>query len=194
MGGCCVLIVLSPIAQIPVELEKLFVIVEHDLPTRGQLEEITREIATEEGELPEGGELGRVLDCASGLTRLEVENAFSLSLVRNQRIEPESIRELKTATLKKSGLLRLYDGDEDFSSLGGLESLKAFCKRSLLQKSKPNPLMQPRGVLLLGVPGTGKSAFAPDDRISNLLLRRFDQRQSDDLEGSRGKGCVLVRR
>ena len=52
-------VVLSPVVQIPVELEKQFVVVEHDLPGRDQLEAIARSIATEPGELPEGDELGR---------------------------------------------------------------------------------------------------------------------------------------
>ena len=155
-----IVIGLSPRAKIPTELEKLFVVVEHSLPTREQLEEILRSIATEDGELPSDTLLHTVLDAAAGLTRLEAENAFSLSLVRRGRIEPNAIWELKAGMLKKSGLMQLYHGEEDFSSLGGLESLKAFTKRSLLQPNRDNPLKRPRGVLLLGVPGTGKSAFA----------------------------------
>ena len=155
-----IVIGLSPAAKIPIELEKLFVVVEHSLPTRGQLEEILRSIATEDGELPSAPLLQTVLDAAAGLTRLEAENAFSLSLVRRGRIEPDAIWELKAGMLKKSGLMQLYHGEEDFSSLGGLENLKAFTKRSLFQPNRDNPLKRPRGVLLLGVPGTGKSAFA----------------------------------
>ena len=151
---------LSPQATIPIELENLFVVVEHSLPNRSQLESIAREIATENGELPEGNELEIILDSAAGLTRLEAENAFSLSLIRHSRIEPGAIWELKAGMLKKSGLMQLYHGEEDFDSLGGLENLKAFSKRSLLQRDRDNPLKQPRGVLLLGVSGTGKSAFA----------------------------------
>ena len=155
-----IVIGLSPTAQIPNELEKLFVVIEHALPNREQLEEILRSIATEDGELPDGAKLETVLDAAAGLTRLEAENAFSLSLVRQGRIEPDAIWELKAGMLKKSGLMQLYHGEEDFNSLGGLENLKAFTKRCLFRPNRDNPLKRPRGVLLLGVPGTGKSAFA----------------------------------
>ena len=154
-----IIVVLSPVTQIPIELAKLFVVVEHDLPTREQLEEIARGIATEEGEFPENHHLETVLDAATGLTRLEAENAFSLSLVRHGRITSDVIWELKTQTLKKSGLLQLCRGGEDFNSLGGLSALKAFTRRSLLQSSRNNPLKRPRGILLLSPPGCGKSQF-----------------------------------
>lgn len=152
-------LVLAPVVQIPVELEKSFVVLEHDLPSRQQLEEIARGVATEEGELPEGDQLQTVLDAAAGLTRYEAEGAFSLSITREGRVSPEAIWELKTGMLKKSGLVQLYRSTEGFESLGGLKALKTFCKRSLLRTHRDNPSAQPRGVLLLGVPGTGKSAF-----------------------------------
>jgi len=154
------IVVLSPVVTIPVELEKLFAVIEHDLPGRQQIEEIARGVATDEGELPDGVELDRVLDAAAGLTRYEAENAFSLSLVRHRRIEPESIWELKAGMLKKSGLLQLYRGGERFENLGGLDSLKAFCLRAMRNQGNRDPRRRPRGALLLGVPGTGKSAYS----------------------------------
>ncbi|MCB9953666.1 MAG: AAA family ATPase [Planctomycetaceae bacterium] len=154
------LIVLSPVVQIPAELDKQFVVIEHELPSRAQLMEIATGIATEAQEMPTGPDRELVLDAASGLTRMEAENAFSLSLVRHGRIAPEAIWQLKSGALKKSGLLTLQPADADFSSLGGLDSLKAFCKRSLLRTHQRDTNCLPRGVLLLGVPGTGKSAFA----------------------------------
>ena len=154
-----IVVVLSPVVQIPTELEKMFVVMEHDLPNRQELDEIARGIATETGELPEDSEFQTVIDAAAGLTRMEAENAFSLSLVRQERITADAVWEMKTQTLKKSGLLSLYRGEADFSDLGGLSALKAFCKRALLQPHRGNSRNQPRGVLLLSPPGCGKSQF-----------------------------------
>jgi len=153
-------VVLAPVVQIPTELERLFVVLEHDLPDQAQLEQIARGIATETGELPEGTQLQPVIEAAAGLTRYEAEGAFSLSLVRHGQIQPDTIWELKSQTLKKSGLLSLHRGGERFDALGGLEALKSFCLRALRRDGHERPQAKPRGVLLLGVPGTGKSAFA----------------------------------
>jgi len=149
-----IIVILGSVVQIPVELEKLFVVITHDLPDTDQLMDIAEGVATEVGELPSGPDLQKVLDAAAGLTRLEAENAFSLSLVRQGRISPETVWELKAQMLKKSGLLTLYQGQDDFLSLGGLDSLKSFCKQALA-----NPHGRARGVLLLSPPGCGKSQF-----------------------------------
>jgi hypothetical protein len=151
------LVILAPLVQLPAELERQFVLVEHELPDRQQLQEIASGVATEEGEMPAGEELGRLLDAAAGLTRHEAEGAFSLSLVREGRLTPRAVWELKTQALRKSGLLTLHHGTETFADLGGLEALKQFCVRAL---AKASDMAKPRGVLLLGVPGTGKSAVA----------------------------------
>lgn len=151
------IVILSPIVQIPIELEKLFIVVEHQLPDQRQLEEIARGIATEEGELPEDDELRHVIDAAAGLSRFEAEGAFSLALVRHGRIEPSTIWQLKSQALIKSRLLSLYRGGETFDQLGGLDNLKAFCLRAMRRPAHHDPLRRPRGVLLLSPPGCGKS-------------------------------------
>lgn len=149
-----IIVVLAPVLELPPELEKMFVAIDHSLPDREQLREIAEGIGVEEGELPEGRELDQVLDAASGLTRSEAESAFSLSLVRHGRITPETTWELKTQTLKKSGLLELYQGDANFDDLGGLDALKSFCKRALTRSSEN---VRAKGVMLLSPPGCGKS-------------------------------------
>lgn len=151
-------LILSPLVQIPIELEKHFVIIEHDLPDREQLLNIAGGVATEAGELPEGEDLQKLLDAAAGLTRHEAEGAFSLSLVRNGKLTPQAIWELKAQALKSSGLLTLHRGSERFADLGGLEALKDFCTRSM-RAGRRKGSAQARGVLLLGPPGVGKSVL-----------------------------------
>jgi hypothetical protein len=83
------LVVLSPVVQIPVELAKLFVVVEHALPDRAQLEGIAREATAGCPEdLPQGDDLQRLLDAAAGLTRYEAEGSFALSLARHGALRP----------------------------------------------------------------------------------------------------------
>lgn len=151
-------VILSPVVQIPIELEKLFVVIDHPLPDRQQLAEIAHGVATGAEELPTGVDLQRLWDAAAGLTRVEAENAFSLSLVRYGRLQVETLWELKSQTLKKSGLVTLHRGGERFEDLGGLDALKAFCKRALRCAGNEQHV-KPRGVLLLSPPGCGKSQF-----------------------------------
>lgn len=154
-----ILVVLAPIVQLPVELEKLFVVVEHEMPNHEQLVEIAEGIATEEGEFPEGLERERILGALSGLTRFEAEAACSLSLVREGRLNATTLWEQKSQLLKKSGLVSLHRGTQDFDGLGGMAALKAFTRRALRQPSRDNPRKRARGVLLLSPPGCGKSEF-----------------------------------
>ena len=150
-------IILAPLVDLPPELEKLFVVIEHELPDREQLLQIAGEIATGENELPEDAELQTVLDAAGGLTRYEAESAFSLSIVRDGRIDAKTIWELKSGMLKKSGLLELYEGNASFDSLGGMNAMKSFCQTALSRRA--NSSIHPRGLMLLSPPGCGKSEF-----------------------------------
>jgi SpoVK/Ycf46/Vps4 family AAA+-type ATPase len=97
-----------------------------------------------------------VLDAAAGLTRYESEGAFALSLARHGVLRADVVAELKAQALKKNQLLTLHRGTERFDTLGGLAGVKEFCRRAL----QGGRTVKPRGVLLLGVPGTGKSCLA----------------------------------
>ena len=148
-------VVLAPVVHIPVELEKLFVVLEHALPDRQQLERIADELTSgQPNDLPKGEDLQRVLDAAAGLTRYEAEGAFALSLTRKNAIRPEVIWELKAQTLKKNNLLTLHRGQENFDSLGGMSNLKDFCRRAL----RPSKV-KPEASCFWAPSGTGKSQF-----------------------------------
>ncbi len=147
-------VILAPTVQLPLELQRSFVVLNHALPDREQLGQIAREILDEEPS--DSGPLWRgVLDAAVGLTRTEAEGAFSLSLAQHNVLRPDVIWELKAQTLRKQNLLSLHRGGGSFADLGGLTALKDFCRRAL----QPGRSVQARGTLLLSPPGCGKSAF-----------------------------------
>ena len=152
------LIIVSPIVKLPPELERHFVVLEHPLPGRDQLWEVASTLS-EEIKSCTSDRRERLLDAAAGLTCSEAESAFSLSLVRHGSLVESEVWGLKSRWLKKSGLLQLYQGEQGFDSLGGLQTLKEFCSHSL-RPGNADRRAKPRGVMLLGVPGTGKSAFA----------------------------------
>lgn len=137
------LVILSPAVQLPPELEKLFVVVGHELPDNSQLDGIARSIATED-ELPSSEEMGSVLESAAGLTRYEAENAFSLSLIRHGCLRADVVWDLKAQALRKSGLVGLHVGEERFDQLGGLANLKAFCLRAMRRHVSRDTRLLPR--------------------------------------------------
>ncbi|MCX7428794.1 MAG: AAA family ATPase [Planctomycetia bacterium] len=147
-------VVLSPVVDIPVELEKLFVVIEHELPSKETLTQIAQQIGTEPGDLPE--DLGPVVDAANGLTRYEAEGVYSLSLARHGQVRPKVVWDLKAQAIAKTGLARIFSGSERFGDLGGLDRLKWHAQLA----AKPIPPHLPKGFVLVGPPGTGKSAIA----------------------------------
>jgi len=148
-----ILIILAPVLQIPTELEKQFVVIDHELPNRSQLAAIAEDLNG--GPLPDLLQC-QVLDAASGLTRGEAEGAFALSLARHGQIRPATVFELKAQSLARNGLVKVHKGNERFRDLGGLYALKSFASKALETRGS----VPPRGIVLLSVPGCGKSAFA----------------------------------
>lgn len=155
------IVILAPTVALQPEIEKLFTVINHDLPTVDELRDIcTRLIESNDVAGVDAEKIDRAVDAARGLTRLEAENAFALSLTKKGDLVPEIIWDLKAKTLSKTGNLSLYSGDASFENLGGLESLKNFCVRALRKQGADDQKLRPKGVLLLSPPGCGKSQFS----------------------------------
>ncbi len=154
--GQFVIVLVSHTTRIPEELSKVFTILEHPLPDAEMLTKVASRILPEGHQLPEGEPLRRLLDAAAGMTGTEAENAFALSFLRNKPYDPLLIWDLKAQSLKKSGLLTVYQGNATFDRLGGMHQFRDFTSR-LLEHVSSSPRLKPRGVICVGVQGSGKS-------------------------------------
>ena len=149
---------------LPPELEREITVVEFSLPDKEQLGVVLSgiiESANLGAIAPELRE--KVLDAAGGLTTIEAENAFALSVVQTKAIDPDVVAKEKAQAVKKNGLLEIIETSESLESIGGLGVLKDWLlKRKLAfsQRAIQYGLPALKGVLILGLPGTGKSLTA----------------------------------
>lgn len=148
--------------ELPPELSREIVITDLPLPSRQELEGLLLSVAEAAGaELPE--DPIPVVEAALGLTVTEAENAFALSLVAAGTFSAPVVAREKEQLVKKSGVLEIYSPDANMEGIGGLSALKEYLASRVSAYSpeaQEYGLPAPRGVLLVGVPGCGKSLCA----------------------------------
>ena len=192
------IVLISPVMEIPAELDKEITVINFPQPTKedlgAMLDKIVAEVSDRKQiqiDLDEQGR-DRLLQAALGLTLGEAENVFAKIIVQEQRLSGDYVNEVfaeKQQIIRKSGLLEYYKTEDDFSSVGGLTVLKDWLnKRSVAftDEARAFGLPAPKGILLLGVQGCGKSLCAKAvSRLWQLPLLRFDMgRMFGSLVGS----------
>jgi MoxR-like ATPase len=192
------ILLVSPILQIPVELEKEVTVLNFPLPTREELGELMDRLVEDVKAFPQvrieldaaGRE--RLLQSALGLTLGEAENVLARIIVQDERLGADHVHEVfseKQQIIRKSGLLEYYPAHETFADVGGLGVLKDWlAKRALASSDQARAfgLPAPKGILLLGVQGCGKSLCAKAVASQwQFPLLRFDMgRMFSGLVGS----------
>jgi SpoVK/Ycf46/Vps4 family AAA+-type ATPase len=166
------LILLSPVLKMPRELEKDIIVYDVPLPDKEELGLILLKFLKEVSSSPDvtvrsDTELvERFINAALGLTETEAESVFAKVLVRDRKFTMDDlplIIEEKKQIIRKSGFLEYFDLSETIESVGGLADLKRWLvsrAHAFSEKAREYGLPQPKGLLLLGVQGCGKSLTA----------------------------------
>jgi len=166
------LVLLSPELRVPLELEKDVTVIDFPLPDVQELKELLRRFLQRAGnhagvQVDLSEELiERVAQSATGMTVTEAESAFAKVLVRDRRFSEEDLPTIiaeKKQIVRKSGILEYHDLSETMTDVGGLEGLKEWLQVRQLafsEKAREYGLPFPRGLLLIGVQGCGKSLTA----------------------------------
>ena len=181
------LIFVSPTLVLPIELQKDTTIVEFDLPTVDDIKKVLLNLTKANSQNPNiqinlnDEEIDQLARAAQGLTINEAENAFARALVKDGIMDIndlEVITEEKQQIIKKNGVLELVNNNLNLSEVGGLSNLKKWLskrEKAWLNPSKEYNLPYPKGVLITGVPGCGKSLIAKAISASwKASLLKFD--------------------
>ena len=161
---CVILGTVTPTTVL--ELDKEMPIIELDLPRRHTLGIIFDDVVEEAGLLPHLIEKSEaLLDAALGLTIMEARLAFSKAVATKGRLtssEIDFVIEEKERIIRQSGVLEYFHPRTEWDDVGGLDELKVVeeSRSRFTSQAKAFGLEPPRGALLLGVPGCGKSLTA----------------------------------
>ena len=163
-----VIMIVAPVVKIPIELEKFITIIEPEYPDEEDVRNFIQNFAKENEAEISKDLLEEMIQALKGLTESEIEFILQLALATKGEFDHDSLKFVftqKQQMIRKSGILEMLPLMEKIEDIGGLENLKDWLKRKVkilkkLSKAKEFGVDMPKGVLIAGVPGCGKSLVA----------------------------------
>jgi SpoVK/Ycf46/Vps4 family AAA+-type ATPase len=177
-----VAILMSPVQEIPTELEKDIAVLDFPLPDLNELTDVlSRQLERTKTRRTSSETKEKLLKATLGLTRDEAEKVYRKAYIKAGRLTEEEVEIVlseKKQLIRRNGILEYIEEDETLDSVGGLEELKVWLKQrsnAFTERARDYRLPQPKGMLILGVPGCGKSLIAKTTaRLWGLPLLRLD--------------------
>lgn len=163
------MILVTPSSDIPPELAGHAIVIEWPLPDRSEIADLLDSALSA---LPDelrasavpNGAREAAIDAAIGLTALEAEACYAKSLVTSRTIEPATVASEKRRVIAREKVLEWFDPlPGGLDAVGGLEELKSWLterRAAFGPRARAYGLAAPKGCLLVGVPGCGKSLTA----------------------------------
>ena len=173
-------IIVSASYKLPVELEKYVTVLNIPLPSRYDLDKTLQQVEKDTKITLSSEQRSRLIDAALGMTSMEADLAFCLAAVKDNlgTNSPYIVSAEKEQIIRKSGILDYFPKNESLKDIGGMDELKDWLQKRQMayeKNARDWGLQEPKGLLLLGVPGCGKSLTAKSiASFWNMPLLRLD--------------------
>lgn len=178
-----VLIFLSPNLRIPDSLIEEITFIDFPLPNYTEIKNLIKELTKnyEDRVKLSPEEYDDLIIAAMGLTQERIKRVISKTLINKGLLEVKDISfvlDEKKKIVRRTGILEFFSEKEDFKDIAGLENLKEWIlkRKSAFSKNAIDyGLPSPKGLLLVGIEGTGKSLMAKAiSQTLKLPLLRLD--------------------
>jgi ATP-dependent 26S proteasome regulatory subunit len=160
------IVIISATINIPNDLSEVLTVVDFALPTASEIRSEIEQILTNIQQTCESSLLDEVVRASQGLSLERIKRVLTRCIALNGKLESndvEMILEEKRQSIRQTQILDFYPATEQISDIGGLDQLKDWLLRrgsAFSERARLYGLPNPRGLLLVGVQGTGKSLSA----------------------------------
>ncbi|MBD0263227.1 MAG: AAA family ATPase [Microcoleus sp. T3-bin5] len=161
------IVLLSPRIAIPDDLTEVLTVLEFPLPAAPEIKaEIERLLMATGGNSLSAKVLDDLVRSCQGLSMERIRRVLARAIATHGELQPEDVDlvlEEKRQTIRQTQILDFYPATEQISDIGGLDNLKDWLLRrggSFTEKARQYGLPHPRGLMLVGIQGTGKSLTA----------------------------------
>lgn len=177
------IVILSPVLQLPSEIEKYITVIEMDYLNSDEIRGVIRGFIRDQNTTITKELEASLTNAFKGLSEFEIQNILQLAYAESGELTTSQISLIfhqKQQMIKKAGILEMIPFKETIEDIGGLANLKEWLRRkakvfSNMDQARAFGVDMPKGVLIAGVPGCGKSLSAKATaRLFNIPLLRLD--------------------
>lgn len=160
------LAIVSAQVAIPEDLSEVLTVLEFPLPTQAEIEAEVERLLGATGRELQGNMLDEIVRCCQGLSIERVRRVLAKAIATHGQLEPDDVELIlqeKRTIIRQTQILEFYPATEQISDIGGLDNLKEWLLRrgsAFSEPARQYGLPHPRGLLLVGIQGTGKSLTA----------------------------------
>jgi SpoVK/Ycf46/Vps4 family AAA+-type ATPase len=160
------IVIVAPQIQIPSELSEVITIVDFPLPTTPEIQTEIERLISATGQSLSTKLLDEFVRASRGLSLERIRRVLTRAIAATGKLEAEDVElilEEKRQSIRQTQILDFYPATEQISDIGGLDNLKDWLLRrggAFSDRARAYGLPHPRGLLLVGIQGTGKSLTA----------------------------------